>query len=152
MAGTETAFLQNYGAIEHATYYAASHHNQAPSASEGDIDVIPVVLRCFASSQTNLSDFKAKYYVTEQNEHTSATNPVGELVRWHHCLRHMSFKKLQLLATLKLIPRELSKSKTPRCATCMYGKMTKTPWRTKGNQKKIRRVTIPGECVSVDQL
>jgi len=53
---------------------------------------------------------------------------------------------------INLIPRELSKGKAPRCATCMYGKMTKKSWRTKGNQRKIRTATIPDECVSVDQL
>ena len=30
--------------------------------------------------------------------------------------------------------------------------MTKKPRRTKGNQRKIRTATIPGECVSIDQL
>jgi hypothetical protein len=36
----------------------------------------------------------------------------------------------------------------------MYGAMTKRPWRTKGaqNKSKLRSVTNPGDCVSVDQL
>jgi len=136
MAGTEPAFLQHYGAIEHAICHAANHNNQAPSASEGDIDVIPAVPRCFTPSQTkyrdeSLSDFNAEVpqainNVTEQDEHNSATTPVGELVRWLHRLGHISFKKLQLLAMMNLIPRELSKCKASRCATCMYGKLTKT--------------------------
>jgi len=104
MAGTEPAFLQHYGAIKHAICHAANHHNQAPSASEGGIDVIPAVPRCFTPSQTkykdeNLSDFNAAVpqainNVTEQDEHTSASTRIGELIRWHHCLGHMSFKKL----------------------------------------------------------
>jgi len=131
MAGTEPAFLQHYGAIKNAICHAANHHNQAPSASEGDIDVIPAVPRCFAPSQTeckdeNLSDFNAEVpqainNVMEQDVHTSASTPIGELVRWHHRLGHMSFKKLQLLAMMNLIPRELSKCKAPMCVTCMYG-------------------------------
>jgi len=162
MAGTEPVFFQYYGAIEHVICHAANNHNQAPSASEGNIDVIPAVPRCFTPSQIedkdeNLSDFNAEVpnainNVTEQDEHTSASTPIGELVRWHHRLGHMSFKKLQLLAVMNLIPRELSKCKPPRCATCMYGKMTKKSWRTKGNQRKIRTATIPGECVSALQL
>jgi len=131
MAGTEPAFLQHYGAIEHVICHAAIHHNQASSASEGDIDIIPAVPRCFTPSQTeyrdeNLSDFNAEVpqainRVTEHDEHISATTPVGELVRWHHRLGHISFKKHQLLAMMSLIPRELSKCKAPRCA------MTKRP-------------------------
>ena len=140
MAGTEPAFLQHYGAIEHAICYAANHHHQVPSASE--------------YQDENLSDFNSEVpqAINNVDEHTSATTPLGELIRWHHRLGHMSFKKLQLLAMMNLIPRELSKCKAPKCATCMYGKMTKKPWRTKGNQRKIRTATIPGECVSVDQL
>ena len=140
MAGTEPAFLQHYGAIEHAICYAANHHHQVPSASE--------------YQDENLSDFNSEVpqAINNVDEDTSATTPLGELIRWHHRLGHLSFKKLQLLAMMNLIPRELSKCKAPKCATCMYGKMTKKPWRTKGNQRKIRTATIPGECVSVDQL
>lgn len=53
---------------------------------------------------------------------------------------------------MNLIPRELAKCKAPKCATCMYGKMTKKPWRTKGIQRNIRVANVPGECVSVDQM
>jgi hypothetical protein len=36
----------------------------------------------------------------------------------------------------------------------MYGAMTKQPWRTKAqpNMSKIKSVTRPGDCVSIDQL
>ena len=115
MAGTEPAFLQHYGAIKHAICYAANLHHQVPSASEYQGE--------------NLSDFNSEVPQAFNNvdEHTSVTTPVGELIRWHHCLGHMSFKKLQLLAMMNLIPRELSKCKAPKCTTCMYGKMTKKP-------------------------
>mmetsp|Transcript_7539 Transcript_7539/g.9692 ORF Transcript_7539/g.9692 Transcript_7539/m.9692 type:complete len:194 (-) Transcript_7539:502-1083(-) len=155
MASTKPAFLQHCGAMEHAICYAANHHHQVPSTFEGKMDVIPwCQTEC---KDENLSDFnsevpQATNNVTEPDEHTSATTPVGELVRWHHRLGHMSYKKLQLLAMMNLIPKELSKCKDPKCATCMYGKMTKKPWRTKGNQRKIRTATIPGECVSIDPL
>ena len=95
MAGTEPTFLQHYGAIENAICNAAKHRNQAPSASEGDIDVIPAVPRCFTPFQTeykdeNPSDFNAEVpqainNVTEQDEHTSASTPIGELVRFDTC-------------------------------------------------------------------
>jgi hypothetical protein len=35
---------------------------------------------------------------------------------------------------------------------CLYGQATKKPWQTKAQPNKIRTVTKPGECVSVDQL
>jgi hypothetical protein len=44
--------------------------------------------------------------------------------------------------------------KTPKCAGCMYRAMTKCPWRTKTQEdkSKIKSVTRPGDCISVDQM
>mmetsp|Transcript_109 Transcript_109/g.216 ORF Transcript_109/g.216 Transcript_109/m.216 type:complete len:135 (+) Transcript_109:261-665(+) len=65
----------------------------------------------------------------------------------------MSFAKIRLLAFLGILPRRITTVKPPRCAGCLYGAMTKRPWRTKGKQQqKISTVTAPGACVSVDQL
>jgi hypothetical protein len=50
------------------------------------------------------------------------------------------------------IPKRLVKCRVQRCQSCLYGRATKQPWRTKGQANKIRTVTKPGECVSVDQL
>ena len=41
----------------------------------------------------------------------------------------------------------------PFCAACQYGKMTKRPWRVKGDNKGTTKMaTYPGQVVSVDQL
>jgi hypothetical protein len=57
------------------------------------------------------------------------------------------------MAHLGLLPRRLQKAKVPFCSGCIYGKMTRRPWRTKGMYRQTPRVTTkPGECVSVDQL
>jgi hypothetical protein len=84
----------------------------------------------------------------------SANNPQAELLRWHYRLGHISFARLRILALLGTIPRKLIHAKTPKCAGCMYGAMTKRPWRTKAqqNKSKIKSVTRPGDCVSIDQL
>ena len=55
---------------------------------------------------------------------------------------------------MRLLSRRLALAHPPKCAGCVYGAMTKQPWRTKGiqNKGKLANVTRPGDCVSVDQL
>ncbi len=51
------------------------------------------------------------------------------------------------------IPRRLATVKEPKCAGCLFGKMTKVPWRTRSKaNSKVHEATYPGECVSVDQM
>jgi hypothetical protein len=52
----------------------------------------------------------------------------------------------------KEIPSRLAKCSIPKCQSCLYGKATKRPWRTKGQSGTLKEVTLPGQCVSVDQL
>jgi hypothetical protein len=52
------------------------------------------------------------------------------------------------MAARKEIPSRLANCRIPKCQSCLYGKATKRPWRTKGQSE----VTLPGQCVSVDQL
>jgi hypothetical protein len=47
------------------------------------------------------------------------------------------------------IPERLATCRFPRCP---YGRAAKKIWRTKGQTNRIRTVTKPGQCVSVDQL
>ena len=92
--------------------------------------------------------------VEQEDEYLAADDTQAELLRWHYRLGHMSFAKIRLLASLGILPRHITTVKPPKCAGCLYGAMTKRPWRTKGNQQqnKISTVTTPGACVSVDQL
>lgn len=39
-----------------------------------------------------------------------------ELLRWHQRLNHLSFRKLNLMASLGIIPKRLETAPTPRCA------------------------------------
>ena len=90
----------------------------------------------------------------DDEELMSATTIKGELLRWHYRLGHLSFNKLQALAKLRVLPYKLSSIRPPKCACCMYGAMTKKPWRSKGsaNKRSVNVATKSGECVSVDQM
>jgi Reverse transcriptase (RNA-dependent DNA polymerase)/GAG-pre-integrase domain len=77
-----------------------------------------------------------------------------ELLLWHQKLSHVSMARLQRMATYGDLPKYLATCKIPLCQSCLYGKQTKTPWRTKSPKKqlKLTEITQPGDCVSVDQL
>jgi hypothetical protein len=107
----------------------------------------------------NIADFSSTplpptpSVIEEEEEHIAATTDRGELLRWHYRLGHLSFSKLKLMAVLNIIPRRLALVKAPKCACCIYGKMTRTPWRTKAkNNRPIRKSTAAGQCISVDQM
>ena len=80
------------------------------------------------------------------------TSPEAELMRWHHKLGHLSFNKIKRMAELGQLPKPIATARTPKCASCMFGKATKKPWRAKGQQKKLKTTTAPGQCISIDQL
>ena len=63
-----------------------------------------------------------------------------ELMRWHYCLNHLSFKRMFQLAKQGLLPKKILKANIPICPACQYGKMHRKPWRTKGNHLKASRV------------
>jgi hypothetical protein len=89
-----------------------------------------------------------------EEEEIHIPDPEAALLRWHHRLGHLSFKRLRLMAREGDIPKQLANCRVPMCSGCMYGKATKRPWRTKTppNEMRIPTITGPGCCVSVDQL
>ncbi len=84
----------------------------------------------------------------------AAADDQAELMQWHYPLGHLSFQKLKQLALNGEIPKILSKLKPPKCAGCLFGAMTKLPWRGKelALSHKIFVTTKPGEIVSVNQM
>ncbi len=74
-------------------------------------------------------------------------------MRWYYRLDHLTFPKLKQLALNGEIPKKLAKVTPPKCAGCIFGAMTKNPWRGKETKAshKVIIATKPGECVSVDQ-
>jgi hypothetical protein len=85
---------------------------------------------------------------------TQANDDQAELIRWHYRLGHLPFVQLKQLAKNGEIPTKLAKTTPPRCAGCLFGAMTKVPWRTKGSEsgKQVFKATRPGQVVSVDQM
>jgi hypothetical protein len=72
-------------------------------------------------------------------------------MRLHLRLGHLPFANIRLMAACKEIPSRLANCQIPRCQSCLYGKTTKRPWRTKGQSGTLKEVKHPGQCVSVDQ-
>jgi hypothetical protein len=85
----------------------------------------------------------------------SAPNNQAELMRWHYRLGHEPFSRLKVLALNGEIPTRLTHVRPPQCAGCLFGAMTKVPWRTKGHRDKDHPIfvaTKPGECISIDHM
>jgi Reverse transcriptase (RNA-dependent DNA polymerase)/GAG-pre-integrase domain len=84
----------------------------------------------------------------------SGSNAEDELLRWHYRMSHISMSRLQKLASQGYLPKRLATCRKPLCQACVYGKLTKRPWRTKGSpdMDNVNVATVPGQCVSVDQL
>ena len=91
----------------------------------------------------------------EAYDNLSAKDINHEFIRWHYRLGHLSNNKMKLLPVLCVLPMRLQECTPPSCAVCIYGGMTKRPWRSKPsklpNSTSIK-ITRPGQCVSVDQM
>jgi hypothetical protein len=92
----------------------------------------------------------------EEDEHTmlTASEDQAELMRWHYCLEHLPFSRIKQLAINGEIPKKLTKIVPLKCAGCLFGAMTKIPWRGKETKAshEVFVATKPGECISVDQM
>ena len=77
-----------------------------------------------------------------------------EFLTIHRKLKHLPERFLHRLAEAGFIPRKFAKMRLPPCPSCIFGRQTKRPWRSKGGQSHIRRQnhTRPGDGTSVDQL
>jgi hypothetical protein len=86
----------------------------------------------------------------------SLMDPSQELLRYHVRLAHTSFRRLQLMAKQGILPRRLAICHVPKCATCLYAKAHRQPWRDRfaptGTLKGKVSIKKPGDFVSVDQL
>ena len=92
-------------------------------------------------------------YTIPDDKEPTMISAQDELMQWHYCLNHLSFKRMVQMAKQGLLPKKILKANVPICPACQYGKMHRKPWRTKGNPSKPSRVvTEPGQIVSVDQL
>jgi hypothetical protein len=90
----------------------------------------------------------------EEDKHVylAAVNSQAKLMRWHYRLGHLVFSKLKQLALKVEIPRRLGEVKPPACTGCLFGAMTKVPWKGRETSSKVFVATKAGQCVSVDQM
>ena len=103
--------------------------------------------------KASLVDMGPVTHVIPDDQEPTSLDPHDELLRWHYRLGHLSFDRIKQLASTGQLPKRLLSCKKPFCAACQYGKMTKRPWRVKGEDKKATKTaTKPGQIVSVDQL
>jgi GAG-pre-integrase domain len=74
------------------------------------------------------------------------------LLLLHYKFGHVSMSRLKKMADMGLLPSKIANCQTPLCQACIYGKMTRRPWRSKPGTSQIppKRPTKPGEVVSVD--
>jgi GAG-pre-integrase domain len=92
---------------------------------------------------------------TIQHDEFQDLTPKSEKLLWHYRLGHVPFKVINKLANQGALPKRLASAPDPMCSSCMFGRLTKRPWRTKGSTNQVsgnKTITNPGHCVSVDQL
>jgi Reverse transcriptase (RNA-dependent DNA polymerase)/GAG-pre-integrase domain len=82
------------------------------------------------------------------------SKPEDLLLLMHYRFGHIPMKRLQRLAEKGVIPSKLARCSIPICQSCIYGKMTRRPWKTKKDSDRPtpKTASAPGEIISVDQL
>ena len=91
--------------------------------------------------------------VVVDEEDCQESTPEVELLKAHHRFQHISFSKLQEMASQGILPWRLAQCKIPTCSACLYGKATKRAWRSKQERQRQRNQTLkPGDVISVNQM
>ncbi|CAB9526635.1 Retrotransposon protein [Seminavis robusta] len=88
------------------------------------------------------------------HDYTEYKSPRADILAWHYRLGHISFERIRKLAERGALPAHLIKARAPQCASCMFGKATRRPWRTRTPPNKIQTPSAngSGDVVGVDQL
>jgi hypothetical protein len=96
----------------------------------------------------------ATHYIHPEDVEIQSNTAQSQLLAWQYRLGHLPFGKIRQLAARGDLPADLATCPVPRCAACMFGKMTRRAWRTRApvNAMTIPLVTVPGSVVSMDQL
>jgi len=56
------------------------------------------------------------------------------------------------MARAGLLPGTFLTCREPLCSSCLYGKATRRPWRTKASPEGgLKQATFAGQCVAIDQ-
>jgi hypothetical protein len=75
---------------------------------------------------------EAPALIKDEEERQTSSMAAGVL-HYHFNYNHASIKKLWILAKHGVVPRRLAKCPNPVCSACMYGKVTRGPWRTRSS-------------------
>ena len=103
--------------------------------------------------KTPLIDMGPITHVIPDDKDPTALDPHDELPRWHYRLGHLPFDHIKQLASAGQLPKRLLACKKPFCSACQYSKISKRPWRVKGENKKTTKTTTrPRQIVLLDQL
>ena len=65
------------------------------------------------------------------------------LLHVHYKLGHLSFAKIRFMAAVGWLDKIFSNCNIPKCAGCMYSKVTRCPWRIKGAVNQILKSKCP---------
>jgi hypothetical protein len=71
--------------------------------------------------------------IKDKEDSPKLESVAAEFLKKHHCLNHLSMAKMQVMAKQGILPKKCSKCDIPIicCTSCLYGKATRRPWRTK---------------------
>ena len=113
---------------------------------EGDSNLWYQPLGTSFDTDGPINPLTPKPAIVEEEEDTQPTNKETELLRYHHRFGHISFRKLQLMAKMGVLPRRLPNFPVPVCSTCLYAKAIKKQWqyRTAKNRKVPNKPTKTG--------
>jgi hypothetical protein len=128
------------------------HMEETPKVSEESQDQTMSEVRI--SPQTLNLLFEEEERDDSEGETFTFMTKEQKYLHWHNKLGHISHTRFLQLTKNGVLPKHLSKvTPPPLCASCIYGKTTKVPWRVKGGVHTTPKVvTAPGECIAVDQL
>jgi hypothetical protein len=142
----ESDGTNNWGGAKYDDETVAAHNTERRRTNEENLSDLV----------RNTPGFKVRpeAIIDEDLERNSCQNPQTEMLRWHYRLGHMSFQIIKRMTELGILPKKLAQVTPPKCAGCLFGTMTKKPWRNKGKNPKVvgHLATAPGQMVSVDQL
>ena len=131
---------------------ADAQFDQLATNDETDVGQIPI-------SADELIE-QCKHLSVEDIKRLKSPQPLSDLeIAWrklHDRHGHIPYPEMDRLVEAGILPQrfECLRGKHVFCPSCIFGRMRKRPWRTKGKYKSIRKANqkYPGAKVSADQL